>query len=194
MLQVIITQSKKYSLAESAQMAIEAGVRWLILSVGKLSDEELRQECAEVINLCSEAGVILTIENRIEMARGLHLHGVFITDNSISPLKVREQLGAEAIIGTVVSSPDSAFSMEKADIDYVAFTADYDNSQQLIVSIRAAGCMIPIVAYLPDAPLDDSCIKNLLSLNFSGICGGDSIFKNSDDPVSEIAHILSLFH
>lgn len=54
--------------------------------------------------------------------RELSLHGVFLTKNDASPVKVREELGAEAIIGAIVGTPDAALSLERADIDYVALT------------------------------------------------------------------------
>lgn len=192
MLQVIVSQGEKYSLGETAQMAVEAGAGWLLLSLDDMTDEEIRQEAADVINLCREAGVILTVKNRVELAEELHLHGVFITDPEISPLQVRQKLGAEAIIGTVIGSPDAAFSMEKADIDYVALSKTGADAQAIIEAVRAAGCAIPVVAYRPDTELNDETVQQLLAAGFSGICGGTTLFRNSADPVSALQHILSL--
>ncbi len=190
MLQIIISPNNKYSLAESAQMAVEAGAMWLQLSVGDMADEVLRQEAADIVTLCRDGGVILTIENRVEMARELGLHGVFITDDRHSPVLVRQDLGPEAIVGTVVGASDAAVSMANADIDYVALAPSCKNAAELIAAVRSTGCMIPVVAYRPDSDLNDNEIAAIMGDGFSGICGGNAIFEQHADPVKRIEEIL----
>ena len=96
MLQIIISFSERYSIGEMAQMAVEAGASWLVLSLPGNDAGQTREMCADVVELCRESGVMLSIENCVESARELAMHGVFLTDKNISPVKVREELGAEA--------------------------------------------------------------------------------------------------
>ena len=120
MLQIIISPSERYSIGEMAQMAVEAGATWLVLSLPETDAGAMREMCADIVELCRESGVMLSVENNVVAARELALHGVFLSNNEVSPVKVREELGAEAIIGAVVGTPDAALSLERADIDYVA--------------------------------------------------------------------------
>lgn len=186
MLQVIITPGDKYSLAEEAQMAVEAGAQWLQLRVPQMSDEAIREAAPDIISLCREAGVMLTIEDNIAMARELGLHGVFIHAGA-NPVKVREELGAEAVIGTIIGSADSAVAMSRADIDYVALTEDV--SSALIADVRTAGCRIPVVAYRPGSLFTEGEVEGLMTEGFSGLCGADGVFS-TDDPVGRIEKIL----
>lgn len=80
MLQYILTESSRYSVAELAQMAIEGGCGWIDLHLPSLSDTELRELLApDIIGMCREAGVFLTIDDREAVARELGLHGVRYT-------------------------------------------------------------------------------------------------------------------
>ncbi|MCH5222356.1 MAG: thiamine phosphate synthase [Muribaculaceae bacterium] len=189
MLQIIISKNAKYSLSESAQMAIEGGAQWLLLKVDAQRADKMRGEIVDIVAMCKDKGIILTIENCIEQAREYGLHGVFISDNNISPLKVREELGAEAIIGSVVATPDSATSLYRGDIDYVAFS-DIDNAKEFINDVRLCGCEIPIVAYVAGSKLSDTDLDTFKQSGFSGICSGEQIFSDSTDPVEKIAHII----
>ena len=79
MLQVIITPGERYSLAEMAQMAVEAGAGWLQLRVPGLEGGALRDAAADIVALCRQSGVMLTIEDSVEAARELGLHGVYLS-------------------------------------------------------------------------------------------------------------------
>lgn len=190
MLQILIKPNEKYSLAEMAQMAVEGGAGWIVVDGVDENDTTLRDTMPEVVDMCREAGVFLTITDRPALARDLGLHGVFLTDKSLSPVSLREELGAEAVIGTLVSSPDAAASLERADIDYVALARDQSDAKEFIASLRAAGAQIPVVAYRPGEALTPDTVTTLLETGYSGICGGDTIFE-SGDPVAAIEQLLN---
>ena len=82
MLQIIISFSERYSIGEMAQMAVEAGASWLVLSLPGNDAGQTREMCADVVELCRESGVMLSIENCVESARELAMHGVFLTDKN----------------------------------------------------------------------------------------------------------------
>lgn len=186
MLQVIITPGGKYSIAEKSQMAIEAGAKWLQLRLLQMSDDEIRAKVPEIVTFCRDSGVMLTIEDNIGMARELGLHGVFLHMGA-NPVKVREEFGAEAVIGTETGSADSAVAMNRADIDYVALADGI--SPELITGVRSAGCRIPIVAYRPGSLFTDEEVDGLMRQGFSGLCGADGVFA-TEDPVGNIERIL----
>ncbi len=188
MLQIIISPSERYSIGEMAQMAVEAGATWLVLSLPETDAGAMREMCADIVELCRESGVMLSVENNVEAARELALHGVFLTNSGVSPVKVREELGAEAIIGAVVGTPDAALSLERADIDYVALR---QSDPALIMAVRNAGGQIPVVDYMPDfvpTPENTALIK---ADGFSGLCAGPKFFE-TEDPVASISETISI--
>ncbi len=189
MIQIIITPNNKYSLGEMAQMAVEAGAMWLQLRVPDISDEELREACTDIITLCRESGVILTVEDRVDMARELGLHGVFLHTGAQSPISVRQDMGPEAIIGAEIGSPDTALALAGADIDYVALHETGAQASALINEIRKGNCEIPVVAYMPGAELTSDSIDAILGEGFNGICTDGNFFDGSD-PVAAIEAIL----
>ena len=105
MLQYILTESNRYSVAELAQMAIEGGCQWISLSLDGIEEDNLRDTIGpELVDMCKEAGVFLTVEDNPELARQLGLHGVrlsrkFLTNHTeSSPNALREERGPEAVI------------------------------------------------------------------------------------------------
>lgn len=190
MLQVVITPNDNYSLAEMAQMAVEGGAQWLQLRVPGLPDDEVREAAPDVVALCREAGIMLTIENDVALARELELHGVFVHRGAEDPVKLRETLGAEAIIGAEVTDADQACALAAADIDYVALGDSVKDAKSVIDAIRAAGCHIPVVAYRPLSAFSDEEIALLSADGFSGLCGGAGIFSEAD-PAGRIRAIIA---
>lgn len=176
-------------MAESAQMAVEAGAKWLVLDPGELSDDDVCREAADIVTLCRDGGVILTIKNNVEVARKLGLHGVYLTAGTHSAVAVREQLGPEAIIGAEIASASAAGAMASADIDYVCLTSCADTAK-IISEIHACAIEIPVVAYRPGSILTPEDVSAFLEQGFNGICGGNGIFSTVADPVAEIEKII----
>ena len=187
MIQIIISPNPQYSLSEMAQMACEAGAAWLVLSLPEGSDE-LRDEIEQIVQLCRDGGVILTAE-RADIAREHKLHGVFIDSADVSAVKLREEFGAEAIIGAIVRSAESAAALARADIDYVALRPGEVDAPALIASLRSTGCNIPVVALVPDMEAGSDAAA-FMAQGFSGICTGKRFFTGSN-PVADIEQLLN---
>ncbi len=191
MLQIILEPNDSYSLGEMAQMAVEGGCSWLQLNAKDIDGSELRDIIPEIATLCRESGTMLTVEGRADIAKEFGLHGVFIPLETVSPIKVREELGAEAVIGAEIGSAESALMLSKADIDYVVASHKVDDCQKLIDDIRNAGCKIPVVALSDD--FTEPSIRNLMGIGFSGICARNTIFS-AKDPVANIEQLITLLN
>ncbi len=187
MIQIILSPNPEYSLPEMAQMAVEAGAMWLVLLLPE-DAADMRDDLTQVVQICRDSGVILTTDN-IAVARELSLHGIFIDGAVTSPVKLRDDFGAEAIIGAIIGSADTAGVMQRADIDYVALRPSRTDTPAIISAIRAAGCDIPVVAYIPDMKPDAASVRELLRQGFTGICAGKEFF-NGTDPVADIKKLL----
>lgn len=189
MVQVILPRdNERYSIPELAQMAIEGGCRWLRIDGTDAADEYIREFCAEIVPLCQESGVMLSLDGKAELAKELGLHGVHIADKSVSPAAVREDLGPEAVIGVTTGDPALAFQLMKADIDYVQLPDNFDEGQiaAFMIDFRELDPHYPIVALGGESAASAAGIK---ALGVSGVAIQIGDIATSD-PVTEIAAII----
>lgn len=195
MLQYILTESQRFSVAELCQMAIEGGCGWIDLHLPELTDADIRTAIEpEAIEMCRQAGVFLTVDDRPGLARELGLHGVRFTsaagpDGVISPATARGDLGPEAVIGFVTADPSAAPAMAEADIDYICTPASMDagRRREFIAAVRSCGCSIPVVAQGDITPDNAAAI---LAEGFSGLAVGKYI-TDAPDPVGAVADLLA---
>lgn len=188
MLQFILRPNDTYSMPELAQMAIEGGCQWIRLTPGEMPEEEIRETLTELIPLCKENGTFLTIENHIEMAKDLGVHGVHLHGYGKNPMEVRELLGPEAIIGVETPSAVSAINLKGLDVDYAAFPEGWslEKIAEKITAARGAGLELPIVAQ-GDFPLEE--LPSVMATKASGIALCKPI-ADSADPVAATEAIL----
>ncbi len=188
MLQFIAQPNDKYSIPEQVQMALEGGCQWIRLRVPDYNDEQLRELAAELVPLCKENLAILTIENHVDIAKDLGMHGVHLSGENLKPTEVRDMLGPEAIIGAEVTLASTAMSYVGADIDYVTFppTVATERIGENIAALRQAMFELPIVAEGEFKPDD---IPSLLQLGINGIAVGREIGGNHN-PVKETEQLL----
>ena len=167
MLQFIAEYNERYSIAETVQMAIEGGCRWIELHMPQSDDSEIREVAAELIPLCRESGVFLTIEDRPELARELGLHGVVMTSLKTTAHKFREDLGPEAIIGLRVATTPAVVAIQNADIDYVTLPPDMPVSAiaQFMEELKPTDITTPVVA------TGDLNLENAVTYMATGISG-----------------------
>lgn len=194
MLQFIAKENGRYSVPEQVQMAIEGGCRWVVICMPGASDAEIREVAKEVIPLCMEGSTLLTIENHVELAKELGIHGMLLTDPEIDIAATREYCGPEAIVGCTVYDPESSLVLKDADVDYLAFPygLDLDSVGGFVRSLRSGGVVAPLVA-TGAYPL--GCIDALMSAGVSGVALDVTIADTSDPMTvtSEIINMLSQY-
>lgn len=191
MLQYITdNDNERFSIEEQCQMFIEGGGAWIQLSDHGLSDERICELSVELIPLCKETSTILMLENRIELAKELGLHGVHLGRGiEIPPRTVREDLGAEAIIGVEVASPQAILALKGRDIDYVTLAPgmSLDQYAEIIAIATEGGNTMPVVL-TGDYHIDDS--TKVLATGASGVAVCRCI-ADADDPVSYTEQFIS---
>lgn len=195
MLQYILTQSDRWSAGELAQMAVEGGCLWISLHLPELSDAEVR-ELAEpdIIEMCREASVFLTIDDRPHLARELGLHGVrlsgryFIDHPETSPIALREELGPEAVIGLEMTDPSALPSLIPADLDFVTLpkSTSPEARARFIEAVNRLGVQIPVV--------QDGCLTvdealEAMADGCAGVAVGN-VIGCSHDPVGKMQEFI----
>lgn len=180
MIQILLQTNGEYTPTQLAQKAIDAGCQWLILP-----DAPINEEAKGIIDLCREAGVILTIENNVEACREFGLHGVLLHLGA-NPAAVRAEIGAEAVIGAEITSVASATALSKADIDYFLISTD---DASIIGEARKAGVEVHFVANLTDRVATRADVDKAMSLGFSGACVSSAKFSG-DDIAADISALI----
>lgn len=184
MLQFIVQTNDRYSIEETAQIAIEGGCRWIQLHLPDLTDSEIKSIAPSLIELCRETAVFLLIEDRPELAKELGLHGIHITlSSSLSPAALREELGPEAVIGVDVSTSQAIIDLRNADIDYVSISSELgiEKISDIIEEVRKAEIEIPVVVTGDISPEDAVAY---IAVGASGIATSKPLIE-SKDPVRE---------
>lgn len=195
MLQFITKKSKRYSVAEEAQMAVEGGCRWIQLSVESVGENEeaLKEVAHELVDLCSENEAFLIIENDVDLVEDLKVHGVFLRDGSRSTVaNARERLGAHAVIGAMCRGYEEIAALKGLDVDYVAVPSPMSDVSAasyysgVSVLMRDNAIDFHLVA-MGDFPLE--LLPRLLSAGCAGVAVSGAI-ADTDDPVVSTRAIL----
>lgn len=83
-----------------------------------------REQASALLKLCQNAKVPLIINDDWQLAKNIGADGVHLGADDANPDWVREQLGADMLIGvSCYNSFERAQAMAKLDIDYLAFGA-----------------------------------------------------------------------
>lgn len=200
MLQYILTESNRYSVAELAQMAIEGGCQWISLSLDGIEEDNLRDTIGpELVDMCKDAGVFLTVEDNPELARQLGLHGVrlspkfFINHPESSPMALREDLGPEAVIGVEMTDPSAVPSLLPADVDFVSLPDNFTREMRraFVDSLAKLDVKMPVVAQGISSP--EQAVEAIAD-GCSGVAVGDSITGAPDPVVATSAFLNQLQH
>lgn len=191
MLQYIARPSELYSVAEQAQMAVEAGVKWVIFDPEGMDDADVRDTLAELVALCRENETILTITGHTEAAREQHIHGVQLSSAS-EALAAREQLGPEAIVGVTVGGADGIAALRGKDMDYFVLPAKNSLAEmaRTVEAVRASGDTTAIVAG-GDYSLDE--LEGVMATGVSGVQLHRAIAL-APDPVEAARRALEILH
>lgn len=187
MLQFIATVDERYSIPEQIQMVTEGGCAWVQLRVPGMDDAEIRELAGEIVPLCRETKTILVIEDHVELARELSLHGVHLNGGAMPAAAVRELLGPEAIIG--VQSPDvtALAALKAADIDYVTFSPmSAERLAERLEAARRPGFDLPVVAELKEG--DPATVMKKAGCSGVALHG---LVMDASDPVEATVRIIA---
>ncbi len=200
MLQFITHPNKKYSIVEEAKMAIDGGCKWIQIRMKQATDDEISEITNELIPLCKEKGVILILNDRVELCKILGVHGVHIGKNDMNPIQARDFLGAEAIIGVTANTAEDIIALKGIDVDYVGLgpfrhtntkenlspIIGLEGYKEIITKVRNAGINLPIVA-IGGITIDD--VEDIIKCGVNGIAMSGSII-NSENPIQYTTEIL----
>ncbi len=124
----LVTQaslSGEHSTPEVVAAAVEAGVDIVQVREKDTTARERLQVAREVREQTRAAGVPMVVNDRVDIAVAAGADGVHLGDDDLPVGAAREQLGADALIGRSVSTPEAAREAEAAGADYLGVGAVY---------------------------------------------------------------------
>lgn len=200
MLQFITHPSPRFSIAEEVKMVIKGGCRWIQLRLKDLTDEEVRPIAEEIIPLCKETETFLVLDDRVDLANELRVHGVHLGKQDMPVAEARELLGPHAIIGATANTIDDILALKGIDVDYIGlgpyrFTETkkrlspvlgLDGYQSIIAEKREAAIELPVVA-IGGITLED--VPDIMSTGVDGIAMSGAIIT-ADDPTAYTAKVI----
>ena len=200
MLQFITHPSDRFPIVDEVKMAIAGGCRWVQLRMKEASDNEVRRVAEELIPLCQEAGVILVLEDRVELTMELRVHGVHLGKEDMPVAEARQYLGPHAIIGATANTAADILALRDQDVDYVGLgpfrhtetkrrlapLLGLDGYRSVMEEIRREGIDLPVVA-IGGITLDD--VDDVMATGVSGIAMSGAII-NAADPAAYTASVI----
>jgi thiamine-phosphate pyrophosphorylase len=144
------------STPEVVAAALDGGIDVVQVREKHASAREQLRIAREVRGPTREAGVPLVVNDRVDVARAADADGVHLGDDDLPVADARDQLGADAVVGRSVSTPEGAREAEAAGADYLGVGAvfhtaskDVDDDEQAIglerVRAVAAATDLPFV-------------------------------------------------
>ena len=119
----LITDSRltKKTVIEDAKAAAKAGVKIIQYREKELSTRQMIKEAKEIKKICKKHGVLLIINDRVDVALAVGADGVHISEEDDLPYKyARKLLGKNKIIGLSAHSAQQALRNQKIGADYTS--------------------------------------------------------------------------
>lgn len=130
----VITDSRLYSgrsHVDIAREAIAGGARIIQIRDKFASDRDFYDAALQVRELTEEAGAMLFVNDRIDIAASIGADGVNIGQSDLPVEVVRELLGNNALIGVSASDYDEARQAQEDGADYIGFGPVFTTNTKL---------------------------------------------------------------
>lgn len=201
-IQFITHQNERYGNLEGAQMALEAGCKWVQLRMKQATDDEIRRVAAQLLPLCRVHEAVCIIDDHVRLAKALGADGVHLGKTDMPVAEARQILGHEFIIGGTANTFDDILALHQAGADYIgcgpfrftttkerlAPTLGLDGYRRLMAQMRQAAISLPVVAI---GGITRADIPDLMDTGVQGIAVSGAVLR-ADDPVEEMRQMLAV--
>ena len=106
---------------ETVRLMIDSGIRVVQYREKEKSARRMFEECIAIRELTANNDITFIVNDRVDLAVAVGADGVHIGQEDLPPEKVREQVGAEMVIGLSTHSPAQAEAAMRifGIIDYI---------------------------------------------------------------------------
>lgn len=152
---------------QAVESAINLGAKWLQLDI---ADDITESTINAISRLCKDKEIIMIVENSIDRLKQSHCHGIHILPGTIHPKLIRDELGAEPIVGVTVKTPQEVVALRSADVDYVQIEPSQDDIEyyrDFANTVHEANVDIRLVAGIEE--LNNERINQILNSGIDGL-------------------------
>lgn len=117
-LQFLTNATERYDELDEVAMALDGGCRWIQLRMKDADDDKVIAVGRAAARLCHARGAVLIIDDRVAFCHAIGADGVHLGRHDMPVDEARRLLGAGAIIGATVNTPDDLRRAAAAGADY----------------------------------------------------------------------------
>ncbi|RYG16027.1 MAG: thiamine phosphate synthase [Chitinophagaceae bacterium] len=181
----------QHSHVAQAQLACEAGAKWIQYRCLSKSDKELLADIHSIAEICDDWGATLIVTDHIHLKGKADIQGFHIEDMDADFIALRQQIGEEYTLGGSANTVENLIRLAKEGADYAGLgpfnvTTTKPNTSPLLgvkgyenamARLKAEHINLPILAVggvsLPD-------LAQLLATGIFGIAASSAINQAED--------------
>ena len=176
---------KRQTIEEVVEKAIRGGVTMVQLREKELDKNRFLQEAIALRTLCHRYGILLLINDDVEICRLADADGVHIGQEDMEIHRARGVLGDGKIIGVTVHNVIEAVHAQQAGADYLGAGAAFGSATKKDAHpiSRADYCNITANVQIPVVAIGGICPENVELLSGCGLSGAaviSGIFAQRD--------------
>lgn len=202
-IQFITHSDEKYTLAESALIALSCGIKWIQFRSKGGYTQEIIQQAKVVRDLCRQHKALFVIDDQVDLAMLLGADGVHLGKNDMPVRQARSIMGEEFLIGGTANTLEDIERLCSEGADYIGlgpyrFTQTKKNLspilgpegyRKILHEMDNKGIRIPIYAIGGLKPDD---VFELKQYGVYGLAISSSILQ-APDPVDETTRFTQEF-
>lgn len=120
-LQFITHDIPQHTHVEQAQIACEAGAKWIQYRCLTKGDDELLADINEIASICDDWGATLVVTDHVHLQGKADIQGFHIEDMDADFIALRKQLGDEFTLGGSSNTVENLIRLANEGADYAGF-------------------------------------------------------------------------
>jgi thiamine-phosphate pyrophosphorylase len=106
---------------EQAQLACEAGAKWIQYRCLTKSDDELLKDINSIAEICDDWGTTLIVTDHVHLNGKADIQGFHIEDMDADFIALRNKLGRDVTLGGSSNTVKGLISLAHSGVDYAGF-------------------------------------------------------------------------
>jgi len=127
-LQFITHDIDQLTHVQQAQIACEAGAKWIQYRCLTKGDDELLTDVQQIAEICDDWGATLIVTDHVHLNGKADIQGFHIEDMEADFVRLREQLGEAVTIGGSANTIQNLLRLAQEGADYAGFGPFADTS------------------------------------------------------------------
>ncbi|MFC1222796.1 thiamine phosphate synthase [Pedobacter sp. BG31] len=145
---------------EQAQLACEAGAKWIQYRCLSKSDEALLQDINAIAEICDDWGTTLIVTDHVHLNGKADIQGFHIEDMNADFIALRKLVGNDITLGGSANTLENLIRLAKEGADYAGYGPfgatetkpniyqhlGFEGYQQVVKALKAQAINIPVLA------------------------------------------------